>query len=94
MIIIDTYRGLAKDQSISKDSRFYDLVEPRDDIMVDTGFQMIESILFQNYSLPVPPWARIKTQNKKAKFKKVKEISSFRMFVELTMNEVELFHIS
>ena len=55
---------------------------------------MIESILFQNYSLPVPPWARIKTQNKKAKFKKVKEISSFRMFVELTMNEVELFHIS
>ena len=56
------YGGRPSDQFICKDSGFYELLDPYDEIMADRGFQIREELLLWFCTLPVPPGARLKSQ--------------------------------
>ena len=60
--LLDCYGGRASDQFICKDSGFYELLDPYDEIMADRGFQIREELLLQFCTLTVPPRARLKSQ--------------------------------
>ena len=61
---------------ISRESRFYDLLERDDEVTAERGFQ-IQKDLFLNFCrLVVPSSARVKSQMTKSEVKKTKEVAN------------------
>ena len=54
--LLDCYGDRASDQFICKDSGFYELLDPYDEIMADRGFQIREELLLRFCTLTVPTW--------------------------------------
>ena len=82
------YGGRATDKFICKDSGFYDLLEPDDEVMADRGFQIQEELMFKYCSLSVPPGARTKSQMTSTECKKT-DIANLRIHVERSINRIK-----
>ena len=81
-ILSDCYGRRASDQFICKDSGFYELLDPYDEIMVDRGFQIREELLLRFCTLTVPPGARLKSQMTSRECTKTKRVANLRIHVE------------
>ena len=78
---------------ISRESRFYDLLERDDEVTAERGFQ-IQKDLFLNFCrLVVPSSARVKSQMTKSEVKKTKEVPNLRILVERAVNRTRFFRI-
>ena len=74
---------------ITKDSSFYDLLEPDDLVMVYHSFQIQEKLLLHFCNLQVPPGARSKSQITKKEVQKTKEIANLQIQVETVVNSIK-----
>ena len=72
------YGGWASDKFITKDSRFYDLLERDDVVMADCGFQIQEDLLLHFCNLQVP---------------QTKEIANLRIDFERANNGIKNYRI-
>ena len=78
---------------ISRESRFYDLLERDDEVTAERGFQ-IQKDLFLNFCrLVVPSSARVESQMTKSEVKKTKEVPNLRILVERAINRTRFFRI-
>ncbi|XP_065067713.1 uncharacterized protein LOC135693229 [Rhopilema esculentum] len=89
----DCYGGRASDKFICKDSGFFDLLEPSDEIMADRGFQIREDLFLRHCSLSVPPGARMKAQMTRTECETTKDIANLRIHVERAINRMKTFRI-
>ena len=74
---------------ITKDSSFYDLLEPDDLVMVYHSFQIQGKLLLHFCNLQVPPGARSKSQITKKEVQKTKEIANLQIQVETVVNSIK-----
>ena len=87
------YVGRANDRFITRDSRFYDLLERNDEVMADTGFQIQEDLFLHFCRLVALPRARVKSQTTKSEVKKTKEVANLPTHFKRTINRIIFFRI-
>ena len=73
----DCYGGRASDQFICKDSGFYELLDPYDEIMADRGFQIREELLLQFCTLTCSTWSTFEVSDDIQRMHKDKESCQF-----------------
>ena len=66
---------------ITRESGLYDLLEQDDEVMVDRGFQIQEDLIFDFYTLVVPPGACLKSQLTTKEVQKTKNVANLRIHV-------------
>ena len=89
----DCYGGRASDKYITKDKGFYYILERRNQVMTDGGFQIKEELLLHFCSLEVPPGARMKSQITSVEVRKTKDVANLRIYVERAINQIKSFRI-
>ena len=78
---------------ISRESRFYDLLERDDEVTAERGLQ-IQKDLFLNFCrLVFPSSARVKSQMTKSEVKKTTEVANLQILVERAINRTRFFRI-
>ncbi|KAJ8049210.1 hypothetical protein HOLleu_01842 [Holothuria leucospilota] len=83
--------GRASDVLITKESVFYNLIDPCDTILADKGFTIKEELLLRKAFLEIPPPSKMLLKPKKKK--KKKKIANARIHVERAIGRMKWFRI-
>lgn len=75
--VSDAWGGWASDLAISRQSRFYDILEYRDEVMADKRFSIAEDLLIRHALQHIPSGKRGSEQMQKKDVVKTKEIPNF-----------------
>ena len=78
---------------VTRESRFYDILEQHDDVMSDRGFTIAEDLLLQHAKLHISPGKRGQEQFSKSEVKKTKEIANLRIYVEQAIRRLKTFRL-
>ena len=87
------YGGRTRGKFITKDSRFYYLLERDDEVIADSICQIQENLPLHFFRLVVPPGARVKSQMTKSEVKKAKEVPNLQIHVERGINRIKIFRV-
>ena len=87
------YVGRASDKYIVRDSGFYDILEPYDQIMADRGFKIKADLLLKRCYLAIPPSAAKGTQLSKKDVQETSRIANVRIYVEQAIKRIKDFRI-
>ena len=87
------YGGRKRGKFITKDSRFYYLLERDDEVIADSICQIQENLPLLFFRLIVPLGARVKSQMTKSEVKKAKEVPNLQIHVERGINSIKLFRV-
>ena len=68
--------GRTSDVNVTRESSFYDMCEPYDEVMADRGFTIAEDLILRHCKLHIPPGRRGKEQFSKAEVNKTKKIAN------------------
>lgn len=85
--------GRTSDVHLTRESSFYDIIEPRDEVMADRGFTIAEDLLIRRSRLHIPPGKRGQEQFTKDEVAKTKEIANLRIFVEQAIRRLKTFRL-
>lgn len=85
--------GRTSDVHLTRESSFYDIIEPGDEVMADRGFTIAEDLLIRSSRLHIPPGKRGQEQFTKAEVAKTKEIANLRIFVEQAIRRLKTFRL-
>ena len=86
-LISETWGGRTSDVHLTRESEFYDILEPYDAVMADRGFTIAEDLLLHRADLFIPPGKRGQEQFKKADVQKTNTIANLRIFVDQTITK-------
>ena len=78
---------------MTRESEFYNILEPYDAVMADRGFTLAEDLLLHRADLFIPPRKRGQEQFTKADVQKTKTIANLRIFVEQAIRRLKAFRI-
>lgn len=84
------YTGRASDKFIVRDSGFYDLLQPYDEVMADRGFKIREDLYIYQCSLTIPPSVRANAQMTPADCKKNIVFANLRIKVENVIGKLKM----
>lgn len=85
--------GRTSDVHLTRESSFYDILEPYDEVMADRGFTITEDLLLRNARLHIPPGKRGQEQFTKSQVTKTKTIANLRIFVEQAIRRLKTFRL-
>ena len=91
--ISDAWGGRTSDVHLKRNSNFYEILEPQDEVMADRGFTILEDLIVRNATLHIPPGKRRKEQFSKLQVKKTKEVANLRIFVEQAIRRLKTFRL-
>jgi len=91
--ISDAWGGRTSDVYLTRESGFYEILEPYDDVMADRGFTIAEDLVLRHARLHIPPGKRGQEQFTKSDVKKTKEIANLRIFVEQAIRRLKTFRL-
>ena len=76
---------------MTRESEFYNILEPYDAVMADRGFTIAEDLLVHRADLFIPPGKRGQEQFTKADVQKTNTIANLRIFVEQAIRRLKTF---
>lgn len=85
--------GRASDVHITRESGFFDLVDPGDIILADRGFTIKEDLLIKQAKLEIPPPSKGKEQQSPQEVAKTKRVANARIHVERAIGRMKQFEI-
>ena len=85
--------GRTSDVNVTRESSFYDMCEPYDEVMADRGFTIAEDLILRHCKLHIPPGRRGKEQFSKAEVNKTKKIANLRIYVEQAIRRLKTFRL-
>ena len=91
--ISEAWGGRTSDVHLTRESEFYNILEPYDAVMADRGFSIAEDLLLQRDDLFIPPGKRGQEQFTKADVQKTKTVANLRIFVEQAIRRLKTFRI-
>ena len=91
--ISKAWGGRTSDIYLTKQSGFFDILDPLDEVMADKGFTIMGELLLTNCRLHVPPGKRGHEQLTKQQVLKTKTITNLRIFVEQAIRRLKSFCI-
>ncbi|KAM7430634.1 hypothetical protein ABFA07_018677 [Porites harrisoni] len=91
--ISEAWGGRTSDVHLTRESEFYNILEPYDAVMADRGFTIAEDLLLHRADLFIPPGKRGQEQFTKADVQKTKTIANLRIFVEQAIRRLKTFRI-
>jgi hypothetical protein len=91
--ISKAWGGRTSDVHLTKESNFYNILEPHDTVMADRGFTTAEDLLLRRAQLFIPPGKRGQEQFSIAEVKKTKTIANLRIFVEQAIRRMKTFRL-
>ena len=89
--ISEAWGGRTSDVHLTRESEFYNILEPYDAVMADRGFTIAEDLLLLRADLFIPPGKRGQEQFTKADVQKTKTVTNLRMFVEQAIRRLKTF---
>ena len=87
------FSGNISDKELTKRSGILDLLEPRDSVMADRGFNIEDELILRGVHLNIPPFLHGKSQLSETEMIKTRRIASLRIHVERAMERITFFHI-
>ena len=84
-------RGMGWAHHLTRESEFYNILEPYDAVMADRGFTIAEDLLLHRAHLFIPPGKRGQEQFTKADVQKTNTIANLRIFVEQAIRRLKTF---
>ena len=91
--ISKAWGGRTSDVHLTRESSFYNILEPYDEVMADRGFTIAEDLLLRKMKLHIPPGRRGQEQFTKADVKKTKTIANLRIIVEQAIRRLKTFRL-
>lgn len=91
--VSEAWGGRTSDVYLTRESEFYNILEPYDAVMADRGFTIAEDLLLHRAELFIPPGKRGQEQFSKADVQKTKTIANLRIFVEQAIRRLKTFRI-
>ena len=91
--ISEAWGGRTSDVHLTRESEFYNILEPYDAVMADRGFTIAEDLLLHRADLFTPPGKRGQEQFTKADVQKTKTVANLRSFVEQAIRRLKTFRI-
>lgn len=91
--VSEAWGGRTSDVFLTKESGFYDILEPYDTVMADRGFPIAEDLMLHRADLFIPPGKRGQEQFTKAEVQKTKTIANLRIFVEQAIRRLKIFRL-
>ena len=91
--ISEAWGGRTSDVHLTRESEFYNILEPYDAVMGDRGFTVAEDLLLHRADLFIPPGKRGQEQFTKADVQKTKTVANLRIFVEQAIMRPKTFLI-
>ena len=91
--ISDAWGGRTSDVYLTRESNFYGILEPQDEVMADRGFTIAEDLVVRSATLHIPPGKRGKEQFTKSQVKKTKAVANLRIFVEQAIRRLKTFRL-
>jgi hypothetical protein len=91
--ISKAWGGRSSDVHVTRESTFYNMLEPYDEVMADRGFTIAEDLLLHRAKLHMPPGKRGQEQFTTAEVKKTKTIANLRIFVEQAIRRLKTFRL-
>lgn len=85
--------GRTSDVQLTKESGFYDMLEPYDEVMVDRRFTIAEDLLLHKCHLHIPPGKCGREQFTKVQVRKTKSIANLRIYVEQAIGRLKTFRL-
>ena len=85
------YPGCISDKELTRKSSILDLLEERDSVMADRGFEIEEDLMFIGVRLNIPPFLRGKEQLSENELVSTRRIASLRTHVERAMERIKNF---
>ena len=85
--------GRTSDVQITKESGFYNLLDPGDIVLADRGFTIKEDLLLRGAKLEIPPSSKGKEQQAPECVAKTKKIANARIHVERAIGRIKWFAI-
>ena len=92
-VISEAWGGRTSDVHLTRESEFYNILEPYDAVMADRGFTIAKDLLLHKANLFIPPGKRGQEQFTKADVQKTKTIANLRIFVEQAIRRLKTFRI-
>ena len=89
--ISEAWGGRTSDIHLTRESGFYNILEPCDAVMADRGFTIAEDLLLHRADLFIPPEKRGQEQFMKADVQKTETIANLRIFVEQAIRRLKTF---
>jgi len=87
------YSGRASDLCVVRNSGFLDLIEPRDQIMADRGFNIEDDLRQRGAKLVIPTFTRGKTQLSQHEVVHTRRVANVRIHVERAIRRIRCFRI-
>lgn len=75
--ISEALGGRTSDVHVMRESKFYDILEPSDQVMADHGFTIAEDLLLHSARLRIPPGKHGQEQFTKAKVKRPRQLAIY-----------------
>ena len=72
--ISEAWGGRTSDVHLTRESKFYDMLEPSDQVMADRGFTIAEDLMLHSARLHIPPGKRGQEQFTKAEVKRPRQL--------------------
>ena len=91
--ISKAWGGRTSDVQITRESGFYNILEPYDEVMADRGFTIAEDLLTHLCRLHIPPGKCGREQFSKAQVQKTKTAANLRIYVEQAIRRLKTFRI-
>lgn len=89
--VSEAWGGQTSDVHWTRESNFYDILEPHDEVMADRRFTVMEDLLIRNATLHIPAGKRGNEQLPKSDVKKTKEVANLRIFVKQAIHRLKTF---
>lgn len=92
-LISEAWGGCTSDVHLTRESEFYNILEPYDVVMADRGFTIAEDLLLHKADLFIPPGKHGQEQSTKGDVQKTKTIANLRIFVQQAIRQLKTFCI-
>ena len=87
------YPGSISDQTLTRKSGLYDMLEKGDSVMADRGFNIQDDLTPFGVKVNIPPFLKGKTQLEPEELVETRRIASLRIYVERAMERIKNYHI-
>jgi hypothetical protein len=91
--ISELYAGRSTDRFITRDSNFFDYINPNDRVMADRGFALSQELLSRHAELIIPPAGKGTTQMTSRQVQDTKRVANVRIHVERVIRRLKVFRI-
>ena len=93
MFTSQCYGGRASDKYIVRDSGFYSMLEPYDQVMADRGFKIKNDLASYQATLSIPPSCKSTRQLSWEDVRATSRIANVRIYVEKAIARVKWYRI-